>query len=293
MRLVTGESFVPTIPDFPQDLLDQHHHWHNAAMHPGAGPGRTHPAGTPGGGLEFLTFHRNYVAQVMSWYNTTTFTQAPFDDPAQKAALVAPWTSVPPELQADSDWPTWTGDAARLDSDSPDFGSADELGTFIEIGIHNNFLHGASAVAFNEPQVQTLHSPQSSIFYKIHGLVDQWWSQWQRRHKRMLKELSKEIIHEIDRKQFILETKFAAAELKNRIAEVKQFGDEVKTVGLEGFDDPRNIGDPAVEIINQRMRRLELQVFPHAATFIQPSERPDVGGQIAKPEGDLGDHQHG
>ncbi len=131
---------MPTIPGFPSDLLDQHHHWHSPSSHPGAGPGRTHAAGTPGGGLEFLTFHRNFDAQVLAWYNATSFSQAPFDNVVQKAQLVAPWTSVPPELQADSDWGFWSPDAARLDSGTPDFAGADELGTFIELGMHTKLL---------------------------------------------------------------------------------------------------------------------------------------------------------
>lgn len=272
---------MPTIPDFPQDLLDQHHHWHNPGAHPGAGPGRTHAAGTPGGGLEFLTFHRSFQAQALGWYNAHTFTQGPFTDPAQKAQLVAPWTAVPLELQADGDWPSWSGDAARLESGTPDFSSADELGTFIELGIHNNFLHGASAAVFNEPEVGTLHSPHSTLFYKIHGLVDYWWGQWQRRHKHLMKELMKELSREIDHKRFLLETKDLRPEVvKDRIEEVKSFGDEVKAAGLEGFDDPREIvADPAVEL-NARLARIEMRVFPRAATFIQPDERPAVGEPV-------------
>jgi hypothetical protein len=283
---------MPTIPEFPQDLLDQHHHWHNPAAHPGAGPGRTHAAGTPGGGLEFLTFHRNFQAQALGWYNAHPFTQTPFTDPAQKAQLVAPWTTVPPELQGDSDWGNWSGDAARLDSGTPDFASADELGTFIELGIHNNFLHGASAAVFNEPEVGTLHSPHSTLFYKIHGLVDYWWSQWQRRHKRVIKELMKEFVREIDHKRFLLETKeFRPEVAKNRIDEVKRLGDEVKAAGLEGFDDPREIVvDPAVEL-NVRIARIEQRVFPRAATFIEPAERPDVGGHAERPGHADGDHE--
>src|SRR5438034_423937 len=157
---------MPTIPSFPQELADQHHHWHDPSAHPELGPGRVNAAGSSGGGLEFLTFHRNFQAQVLSWYNTQNFTQAPFNNAATKASLVAPWYSVPVELQANADWPNWAAEAARLDALSPDFASVDELGTYIELGIHNNFLHGATAAAFNEAVVGTFHSPQSSLFYK-------------------------------------------------------------------------------------------------------------------------------
>src|SRR5262249_51883340 len=64
---------------------------------------------------------------------------------------------------------------------APDFVDDDDIGFFIESGIHNSFLHGAAAAVYNEPVVQTLHSPQSTYFYKIHGLVQHWWSLWARR----------------------------------------------------------------------------------------------------------------
>jgi len=275
---------MPTIPNFPADLLDQHHHWHVPSEHPGAGPGRTHAMGTPGGGLEFLTFHRNYDAQVLAWYNATSFGVAPFNNVVQKAQLVAPWTSVPPELQADGDWSSWSADGARLSSGTPDFATADELGTFIEVGIHNNFLHGATSAAFGESIVGSFHSPQSTLFYKIHGLVDHWWSLWQRRHKMKIKELMKEITLEIDRKRVVIDAKRVIDEgPKNRIAEVKAFADEVKPVGLEAFDDPRELGDPVVNVLNERLQRIESRVFPRAVkTFIQPDERPEVGEHVAK-----------
>lgn len=281
---------MPTIPNFPQDLLDQHHHWHNPSAHPGAGPGRTNAAGTTGGGLEFLTFHRNYVAQVMSWYNSTTFTQPPFDDPPTKASLVAPWTSVPAQLQALAEWASWSGDANRLDTLSPDFATADELGTFIELGIHNNFLHGAAAQVYAEPAVATLHSPQSSYFYKIHGLVDYWWSQWQRRHKRRIKELIKEIsadvLHNSRIKELIdVTSKRLMPEVKDRIG-------DVKLIAFDVADDPRAHVLP--EAVTARLARVEEEVFPlRAKTFIRPDERPKVGGDPDKGGEGHGGHGHG
>jgi len=265
------EQAMPTIPNFPADLSDQHHHWHNPAAHPGAGPGRVHAAGTPGGGMEFLTFHRNFTAQALGWYNTTSFTQAPFDDPAAKAELVAPWLAVPPELEADGSWPFWEADVFRLSTGDPDFTSADELGTFIELGIHNNFLHGATANAFNEPVVGSLHSPQSTYFYKIHGLVDFWWSSWQRRHKRFIKEILP------DAKRFIDEV----FEPKRRLPEVKDRVGDVKMVSFDVPDDWRDLVIDPVELasINLRVDRLERSAFPRKA-FITPMERPKVAEQI-------------
>jgi hypothetical protein len=184
---------MPEIPNFPDDLLHQHHKWHMPAEHPELPPMRLHPAGSTGSGIEFLVFHRDFMAQVMAWYNTTPFTVDPFDQPAQKAALVAPWTSVPAELRAapvDKEWKRWENDAARLDSAitpgptrPSDFDSPDELGIFIELRIHNSFLHGAAAIVYNDDLIgPQATSPLSTLFYKIHGLVQHWWSIWARRY---------------------------------------------------------------------------------------------------------------
>lgn len=92
------------------------------------------------------------------------------------------WRAVPIEMTKLPDWLNWKDDADRLNSGVPDFSNDDDLGTFIETRIHNSFLHGAAASVFNEPEVKTLHSPHSTLFYKIHGLVGHWWSTWQRRN---------------------------------------------------------------------------------------------------------------
>ena len=51
-----------------------------------------------------MQFHRNFVGMFHSWYDTHTFPQPPFNDAAQKVALVAPWTEVPAALRADAEW---------------------------------------------------------------------------------------------------------------------------------------------------------------------------------------------
>lgn len=265
---------MPTIPDFPQDLLDIHHHWHQPSQHTGAPGGRVNALGTPGGGLEFLTFHRNFVGMFHTWYDTHTFSSAPFNNAAQKVALVAPWSSVPAQLQGDPEWAFWAADAARLDSGTPDFATADELGTFIEAGIHNQFLHGAAATAFGEPVVSTFHSPLSSLFYGIHGLVDHWWSAWTWRHKHLIKEISKEIIHEVDIKEL------RDVVLKRVEPEVinKRFAD-VKLSAFDAFDDVTKwvVDPPSVDNVRLRLERIERRVFKNALTFIPAADRPHVG----------------
>ncbi len=192
------------IPNFPQNLLDMHHAWHMAGMHAGF-PTRSIPAGNPGSGTEFLTFHKNYVAQVHMWYDTQ-----PFADPP----AVAPWTVIPIALK-DPTKTFWSSSLAnqetRITTNAPPFGTADELGIFIEAGIHN-WIHGATATVFNEPEVQTLHSPRSTYFYNIHGLVEYWWDQWVRNHKSIIKDFIDSKSHAKDikeHKEIIKEKEFA------------------------------------------------------------------------------------
>src|SRR5206468_3000576 len=125
---------------------------------------------------------------------------------------VAPWTSIPAEVK-DPMVTGWSSvqaaQEARLTSLTPAFASADELGTYIEGGIHG-WIHGATATAFNEFEVQTFHSPRSTYFYGIHGLVDFWWRQWERTQKHVLKDIidSKARIKEFkEHKEFIKEHK--------------------------------------------------------------------------------------
>jgi hypothetical protein len=161
---------VSTIPNFPEALLDKHHAWHNPSAHPGV-PTRVHPAGSPGAGLEFLVFHRDFMAEFHLWYD-----QQPFAD----QAAVAPWPEVPLEMRrSDLGWDAWVGDVDRITGHPSSFASADQLGTFIELGVHNGFLHSAAAAVFNEPVLATFHSPMITEFYKLHGLVQRWWDTWE------------------------------------------------------------------------------------------------------------------
>ena len=125
--------------------------------------------------MEFLQFHRDFVAAFHSWYDTQ-----PFAD----QAAVAPWHAVPAELKVSAaGWTQgWANAEIRLQTNNPLFNNADEVGTFIELGIHNQFLHGAAAIVYNEPVVGTFHSPLSTYFYQVHGLVDWWRQHWEAHH---------------------------------------------------------------------------------------------------------------
>ena len=160
---------VPTIPNFPQKFNDEHHAWHTSS-HAGFPP-RKFQQGAAGSGEEFLTFHRDFMSKVLVWY---------LDQQGADPSAVARWTAVPAELKN----PTYRWSAqlaaeeARLAAPSGQFATSDELGIFIEMGIHNQFLHAATAAHFGEPVVASFHSPSSTYFYKIHGLVQHWWIQW-------------------------------------------------------------------------------------------------------------------
>jgi hypothetical protein len=275
------------IPNFPENLTDMHHNWHTRPdemlPHPGAGPRRSIPQGAPGSGLEFLTFHRNFVAQFHAWYDSLPFgsspyNNAPFASNADAESVVSGWTAIPNVLEVPGTF--WNSNLAnqetRIQTNSPAFSSADDLGIFIENGIHN-WIHGATATVFGEPVVGSLHSPQSTFFYKIHGLVDYWWSHWFRISKPLLAEITRPTT------KIKIEGKELFAEIQKRF--VPEFFDPVKAAGFENplTFDPRNQPDPAVfERMIDRLTAIETQLSLGQA-FIQSQERPNVGETVANP----------
>lgn len=288
------------IPNFPQSLKDIHHNWHEPGTHPGAGPGRITQPGEPGAGLEFLTFHRNFNNQFHAWYDSQ-----PFADPA----AVAPWTAVPPQVRVPQvGWDSaLAAQEARITTNNPPFGSADELGTYIEFGIHS-WIHGAVALAFNEPEVADFHSPVSTLFYKIHGLVDYWWTQWQppksvikdfidnkqvikekevaKEHKEIVKEAIKEFLEPKGPKD-ILEPKGPKELEPKGPKEFEPKGPKEKDKDIfEVPGRPPVLGnDPIIGRLTQRLNALETQMAAGRA-FIAPEERPIVGDQAMEDEPD-------
>jgi hypothetical protein len=273
---------MPDIPNFPQNLLDLHHAWHQPGAH-GMG-GRAIPPGQPGSGLEFLTFHRDFMAQFHSWYDSQ-----PFADPA----AVAGWTAIPPELKdpMQTGWnPNLDAQEQRIQSNMPPFTSADDLGMFIENGIHN-WIHGAAANVYGEPVLASFHSPRSTYFYKIHGLVDYWWSHWQR-PKSLFKDIldSKGIIKEHkelvkERKELIKERKELIKDHvpdKNQLKELKEKDKDKDIVENPDFPiqpvDPAPFAmDPSAAAIDALARRLDTLEAIAGRSFIRREERPDVG----------------
>jgi hypothetical protein len=275
---------MSVIANFPQNLLNMHHAWHSPGAHPPF-PGRAIPAGQPGSGLEFLQFHRDFVAQFHTWYD---------GQPGADQNAVAPWTAIPPEVKVSAvGWNmNLAGQEQRITTNNPPFVSADELGQFVENGIHN-WIHGATGDAFNEPAVKDLHSPQSTYFYKIHGLVDLWWQQWHL-PKSHIKDIidsnpkrfvvDKVILHE--HKQF---QKDVIPDGKGQFKEFKEKDkdkDLVENPGFGGEVINPAIDPAAIQMQNLSQRLEALEGFVTRPSFIRGAERPDVGEHTHDEGGD-------
>jgi hypothetical protein len=268
------------IPGFPQALLDLHHHWHEPSAHSGVGPGRVHAIGTPGGGLEFLTFHHDFMQQVFAWINDPGLGGPGRFSPALD---ISAWTAVPAELKAPAaGWNMMLEmQEQRITSNSPAFSTADEIGTFIELGIHG-WIHGAAATIYGEPVVGGFHSPQSTYFYKIHGLVDHWWRVWEKKQLVVVgnKHIKDIIDNVVVQKQVIKDVLDHKAIEKPLIEKPIKEKDKEKDI-FEDFQRPDLEGDPLIQIgqLTRRIQRLEVQTAAVRA-FIRPSERPDVGAHL-------------
>ncbi|MCC3374753.1 hypothetical protein [Cohnella sp. REN36] len=153
---------MPTIPNFPQALLDEHMTWHHA----------NHVDDVtrlpPGYGQAFLQFHRHYIRKALAWYNQQGY------DPA----LVAPWTSVPEQIRQS---PCYDQRAeARILYQPQTIRSAEELGRLIEGSGMHGCIHQGAAELYGDPDLQDFDiSPRSTIFYNIHGMIDRWYQNWE------------------------------------------------------------------------------------------------------------------
>jgi hypothetical protein len=264
---------MPTIPNYPQSLLDEHSNWHMHPGHPELG-GRSFLMGSPGSGLEFLTFHRAFMQHFHTWYDA---------QPGNDQAAVAPWAVIPPELKTPAaGWnTTWAQHETHITTNTPPFPTADALGIFIETGIHNNFLHNAAGTVYNEPLLfNPMTSPQSTHFYQLHGLITNWWNHWASLQKGLGKEIIdnkhhvKELIKEKD-----LVDKQIHKELVKELKELpdKPFKEKDKDIfeggGVINPVDPMGLIHP----LTQRVANLEQRM---GQAFIRAGERPDVGAAV-------------
>ena len=169
---------MPDIPNIPQAMITEHEHWHMQPGNPGLGGRRINPWPSTGGGpasgsgAEFLEWHAGYIQRFMSWVNS----QPPGAQPNK--ASIEPWTAIPTGFKMGMlGWSQNYADQERRLQDMSNFGTRDELGRFIEWGLHG-FLHYAAANMFNEPVLMSYASPRSTYFWQLHGLIEHWHQQW-------------------------------------------------------------------------------------------------------------------
>lgn len=153
---------MPTIANFPANLLEEHKMWHH--MHHVSDPQQLRP----GYGAEFLQFHRGFIRRALDWYGRQNY----------DTSLVAPWRSVPEQIRRA---PCYDRSAeARIVMQPQSFRTADELGLFIEgSGLHG-CIHETAADVYGEPDINDFDvAPRNTVFYNIHGMIDGWYRNWE------------------------------------------------------------------------------------------------------------------
>ncbi|WP_219835195.1 hypothetical protein [Paenibacillus sp. R14(2021)] len=154
---------MPLIPNFPSSLLQEHMRWHHANH-------VNDPSQLPTGyGQNFLQFHRQYITKALQWYVQQGY------DPQ----LVAAWQGVPEVIRRSSCYNQ--GAEARVLYNPRSFATLDQLGLFIEGSNLHGCIHQEAARAFGEEALNDFDiAPRSTMFYNIHGMIDQWYANWER-----------------------------------------------------------------------------------------------------------------
>ncbi|SDW67624.1 hypothetical protein [Paenibacillus sp. CF384] len=153
---------MPFIQNFPSALLQEHVQWHHANHH-------DDPSQLPAGyGAKFMQFHRYFINKALQWYYQQGY------DPQ----LVAPWQSVPEAIRNTS---CYNRNAeARLMNNLQSFSTLDQLGLFIEGSNLHGCIHQEASRIFGENFLNDFDlAPQSTYFYQIHGMLDQWYKRWE------------------------------------------------------------------------------------------------------------------
>lgn len=178
-------------------LMCQHHGWHKDPKmeectnlyH------RKYDETMVNSGKEFLDFHRKFMQEFATWNNKLRL-----NNPTAGAnpADITAWTGIPAVFKQKPDWvnqPSLSEAEARIESDMPPFHSEDEFGVFVEGRIHrwlhqaiawairNNLLPGdpadpAKGTSSEADIIESFHSPQSTYFYQLHGMIEYWRKQW-------------------------------------------------------------------------------------------------------------------
>jgi len=196
---------MSAIQNIDRAMIDEHVAWHSKAGNPAQGgrvinpwpPGGGGPAA--GSGEEFLVWHQGYLQRFRDWVAL-----APAERPDPDS--IRAWTEIPMMLKMGMvGWnQQYAQDEARL-QDMTSFATLDELGRFLEWGLHG-WLHRAAASMWNEPVLTTYESPRSTYFWQLHGLIDHWRQQWIDAHRRPqipqrddLLQLLRELLHRVPR----------------------------------------------------------------------------------------------
>ncbi|CAI6068751.1 hypothetical protein [Cohnella sp. JJ-181] len=153
---------MPTIANFPADLLEEHMNWHHS--HHVSDPQQLRP----GYGAQFLQFHRGFIRRALDWYGRQRY----------DSSLVAPWQGVPEQIRRA---PCYDRSAeARIVMQPQSFRTADELGLFIEASGLHGCIHETAAAVYGEPDINDFDvAPRNTVFYNIHGMIDGWYRNWE------------------------------------------------------------------------------------------------------------------
>ena len=169
---------MPDIPNIPEAMIDEHENWHMQPGNPSRGGRTINPWPAPGigplrgSGAEFLNWHGGYIDRFNAWVNTLP------DNAQPDQASIEPWTAIPMGFKMGMlGWNQERSSQEQRLQDMSNFGTLDELGIFLEWGLHG-FLHGAAARMFNEPVIMTFASPRSTYFWQLHGLIENWRQGW-------------------------------------------------------------------------------------------------------------------
>jgi hypothetical protein len=169
-QIATSQEFVTWNPDLGGgQLIQQHIDWHTQPCSTNGQP----QSGQVGVGRrctkqgeDFLLWHRTYVHRL----------RAEFQRQGRTEDITA-WYSLPSAMKSTANgWTTALQTAennifALTNAAGSRFASLDEFGTYLE-GQYHNWLHGIAATAYGESVVSGFMSPQSTYFFKIHGLID-------------------------------------------------------------------------------------------------------------------------
>ena len=169
---------MPDIPNIPSAMIPEHENWHMQPGNPSRGgrlinPWPSSEAGPiSGSGAEFLNWHGDYLDRFVAWVNSLPPNEQP------EPSSIEPWTAIP--LGFKMGMLGWNQDRSKQEQrlqDMSNFQTLDELGIFLEWGLHG-FFHNAAAQMFKEPIIMTFESPRSTYFWQLHGLIENWHQRW-------------------------------------------------------------------------------------------------------------------